>query len=673
MANSTDIERLNYYEGEFLGAADFAAEQEYHRDMRRRHNVGQHTWGIVSGLDLVEIPNGATTASGAPEVDIYIQPGMAVDGFGREIVALNKTQLTQDLFAPYFDSNPAAPPKTMYVWISYGQVMLQPPADVCTRMNQPNAFGRVQEGFALTVTPDSKGPTNDLIVVDGKAMNPPVQPGSTPPPPQPGDMVLPFDDSVPYQEFSTDDSSVNWYILIGQVSWDPHNELFVQQPDAFLAVGRQYAGNVTSAILAPDNSLKIRDRFAPYPLPTDTKDPFYGGVGVDIAGSLTVERLLDAETNLLVGSSPIASDPTPLSPLTIVASGTNQELIQLRDSTGIEKWLICENPGGSNSGLHIGEFPSPGTPPGITRLFIQSTIPSSTPVPSPVNVGIGTTTPRSPLSIRAQGDQEELLSFEDPTGKTNWNINQKPPGQNVKRGLNFAETGVADFRLFLQVGGNVGIGTPLPQQNLSVNAGLNIDQAGVNGGAINPGLTFGSGSGEGIASSRISLLNLWGLDFYTSSKPRLSITNGGNVGIGTQAPAALLDVAGDVRIQGNLKVVGTQHSFGAQWFHLAKSNQNTADNARPWSVDYSNIFENVYVVFAVFQGFSVFNNENNAIFNTFGHVQGGQFIPQHAYVRVIGWDNNTANGVCFCSESDATQESDNTILFTVVVLGQLKF
>jgi hypothetical protein len=43
MANSTDIERLNYYEGEFLGALDFQAEQEYHRDMRRRHNVGQHT------------------------------------------------------------------------------------------------------------------------------------------------------------------------------------------------------------------------------------------------------------------------------------------------------------------------------------------------------------------------------------------------------------------------------------------------------------------------------------------------------------------------------------------------------------------------------------------------------------------------------------------------------
>jgi len=158
MANNTDIERLNYYEGEFLGALDFEAEQEYHREMRRRHNIGQHTWGIVSGLDLVQIPNGVTSPSGNPEVDIYVQPGMAVDGFGREVVVVNKTQLTQDLFAPYFDSNPAAPPKPMYVWISYAQAMLQPSTDACTQMNQPNAYGRVQETFALTVTPDSKGP-----------------------------------------------------------------------------------------------------------------------------------------------------------------------------------------------------------------------------------------------------------------------------------------------------------------------------------------------------------------------------------------------------------------------------------------------------------------------------------------------------------------------------------
>lgn len=49
MANLTDIVRLNYYEGEYLGAVDFEAEQVYHRDMRRRHNVGAHSWGIIAG------------------------------------------------------------------------------------------------------------------------------------------------------------------------------------------------------------------------------------------------------------------------------------------------------------------------------------------------------------------------------------------------------------------------------------------------------------------------------------------------------------------------------------------------------------------------------------------------------------------------------------------------
>src|SRR5215472_16340384 len=196
MANITDIERLNYYEGEFLGALDFQAEQEYHRDMRRRHNVGQRTWGIVSGLDLVQVPNGNNTPNGTA-VDVYVQPGMAVDAFGREIVALTKTQLTQDLFAPYVDvNNPGSQP--VYIWISYAQLMLQPPRDPCTSANQPNAFGRVQEAFALTVTIDSNGPTNDLIIVDGKPVAPPVLPG---------DIVFPPDESIPCQEFSTDDST----------------------------------------------------------------------------------------------------------------------------------------------------------------------------------------------------------------------------------------------------------------------------------------------------------------------------------------------------------------------------------------------------------------------------------------------------------------------------------
>jgi len=99
----------------------------------------------------------------------------------------------------------------------------------------------------------------------------------------------------------------------------------------------------------------------------------------------------------------------------------------------------------------------------------------------------------------------------------------------------------------LTVSGNVGIGLTGPQQALSVGASLNVDQADANNGAVNPGITFGSNSGEGIASRRTTGGNQAGLDLYTGSTARLSITNGGNVGIGTINPQGRLDVGGDIR------------------------------------------------------------------------------------------------------------------------------
>jgi hypothetical protein len=675
MANTTDIERLNYYEGEFLGATDFQAEQEYQRDMRRRHNVGQHTCGIVSGLDLVLIPNGLTAANG-PAVDIYVQPGMAIDGFGREIVVLNKTQLTQDLFAPYANVNVPGS-ETMYLWISYAQLMLQPPPDACTQINQPNAFGRVQEAFALTVTKDVTGPTNDLIVVDGKSLPAPVAPGSpSPPPPLPGDIVVPNDDSIPYQEFATDDSSVNWYIPIGQVSWDPSTGLFENRAD--LAVnGRQFAGNVTAEVLSPSSSLTIQHRFAPKPLPNSPGAPngqFYGGVALEVVGSLQVDRLLEAKLNVLIDGTP---DPAnnKLSPLTINASSADQSLVQLRDSSGTPKWSIWETTPATNPpGLNFGETDSSGKPT-TTELFLQKG----------GNVGIGTSSPTQNLSV---------------TGGLNIDAGKLNNGSSLNPGLSFGSNatpteGIASnqtgagtnaggvdlftagsSRLSVSNAGKVGVGTSQPQQNLSVNAGLNIDQANSNSATLNPGpgLTFGSTSGEGIASNRNAGANQFGLDFYARFRARLSITNAGSVGVGTQAPGALLDVAGDTLIQGSLKVAGNQNLFGVRTFQMALSNNTTTDNFRPWSVNYTNTFEYIYAVFAVLQGFSVFNNDGNLSFNNTGHVQGGAFIPQHAFVRVDSPPGlNSASGVCYCSESDNTEQADNTIFFTVVVLGKPKF
>jgi len=81
-------------------------------------------------------------------------------------------------------------------------------------------------------------------------------------------------------------------------------------------------------------------------------------------------------------------------------------------------------------------------------------------------VGIGTSNPRDPLGIRAQGTQEGLISFEDRNGNTKWHLEQNFGGNTP--GLNFVETGVKDFRLFIGAGGNVGIGTGNPNFRLDV-------------------------------------------------------------------------------------------------------------------------------------------------------------------------------------------------------------
>jgi hypothetical protein len=103
-------------------------------------------------------------------------------------------------------------------------------------------------------------------------------------------------------------------------------------------------------------------------------------------------------------------------------------------------------------------------------------------------------------------------------------------------------------RLRIDQSGNVGIGTMAPQQNLSVEGAANVDQANANNGAPAPGLSFGSASGEAIASKRTTGGNEYGLDFYTASTARMSITNSGAVGIGTTAPGSTLDVAGNIAV-----------------------------------------------------------------------------------------------------------------------------
>lgn len=83
--------RVNYFDRQYLRVSELRDEQAYHIAQRRRHNLSHHTWGIVVGLELV------LQGDGQPAV----QPGVAIDGYGRELVLVDRGVLGRDVFDRY--------------------------------------------------------------------------------------------------------------------------------------------------------------------------------------------------------------------------------------------------------------------------------------------------------------------------------------------------------------------------------------------------------------------------------------------------------------------------------------------------------------------------------------------------------------------------------------------
>jgi hypothetical protein len=202
-----------------------------------------------------------------------------------------------------------------------------------------------------------------------------------------------------------------------------------------------------------------------------------------------------------------------------------------------------------------------------------------------LGVGVDLKAPKAPLAVKAQPPEtgtdaqkalwDELVSLEDRGGSAKWHLNLRiDAGQ---KHLNFAETGVADARLFLKAGGNVGVGTTDPQRTLHVAGDAVVDgRAGI--GTANPQQKLHV-QGDRIrletGGKRIELRADGGaVDLQSDTHPLYlhSLAPGanhvlinphpqnGNVGIGTAAPAVKLHVSGNATVSGNLGIGVTSPS-----------------------------------------------------------------------------------------------------------------
>lgn len=234
------IGRVNYFPQQFLRSKDFVAEQSFHLAAHRRHNIGQHTWGIAVGLQLTKDDEGR----------LYVEAGAAVDGFGRDIVLAQRQQIGTEVFAER-DSD------VLDVFLNYNRIGSD---------ETPEGYAGCGDGGAESFYRWQEQPFLTFMV-------PPVPPVDRRNPPD----VSRLDASFDATRVPPDEPERRWPVFLGQISVDRANEA---DPFTVDLAGRPYVGLVGEMVSAPSGRTRVQvgaerpndpNRFAVYVPEAETK------------------------------------------------------------------------------------------------------------------------------------------------------------------------------------------------------------------------------------------------------------------------------------------------------------------------------------------------------------------------------------------------------------------
>jgi hypothetical protein len=284
-----DTERPNYWDGQYVRASDFVATVEYGREMRRRLSLAQHAWGIFRGLDLVERPRAGSTT----QVDLFISPGLAIDGFGRELGVYHPLALSPTLFQRYPSE------KWVRVWLRYDTDLINPPTSGFQTCNDPGAAYRTLETVRVELGEVGEiSRVHDPIQVDGKSIV---------------EAQYPDELSIPFQALPDDDELTSswWLVPIGYAHWNGADGFIAAADDTDRAKqrkGRVYGGEVASHTYAPDATWELVAGLPDVPQdPGDPKSPLVRPVvDATVRGRLTVTHHLIAKSRVRLDGGPLS-------------------------------------------------------------------------------------------------------------------------------------------------------------------------------------------------------------------------------------------------------------------------------------------------------------------------------------------------------------------------------